>query len=421
MGKSRWSQAGITALGLVTLAGLTSCTTGTKTSSGADPNASGVALKGSSTSDPGTGLNQLASERNSKPAGPFAGKPTSAEIAAMADENARLMREIRESKPTPEGITPSGSRQAPNNTPAHSSPGLASSPSSGLSSLAPDVATSVAAEPSATSTTTDLAGSPSPASAGSAPDPESKVSAAADELVRTLRDRAGAGKAPLRDYLALAWLDAVRPGSLGDLESGPAATRIDPNQARSISLARDFAQVLYTSPEALRDPERVWSALQRAAEPVLAARDLSIAAAELCTRVDGYGQYAPISSRTFQGGIAHSIVVYTEVENFAHRAATDPSSGGERFAVDLGVAVEVWQDADKPTLQKRWSEAGVTETSRRKRRDFFVTNLIELPKALSVGAYTLKIIVNDRVKSAVAEKVIPFTIVADATTSQPSR
>ena len=414
MGTSRRSHAAAFATALISLAGLTSCTSSTKTAPSNDPQAN---AKSSPESVPGTGLNHLAADNTSKSSGQPTGKPTSADIAAMADENARLMREIRESVP----------RTTPR-TPAEGSPGIETgaanpnAPAAGLAALSGGAITPAATSASTSATSaSELIGPAAPAGSGTATDPEAQVFAAADELVRTLRDRAGTGKAPLRDYLALAWLDAVRPGSLGALDSGPVAARIDPNQARSIALARDFAQALYGNPEAMKDPERVWATLQKAAEPVLAARDLSIAAVDLCSRVDGYGQYAPISSRTFQAGVAHSIIVYTEVENFAHRVATDPASGGERFAVDLGVAVEVWQDADKPTLQKRWSEAGVTETSRRKRRDFFVTNLIELPKALSVGAYTLKIIVSDRVKGAVAEKVIPFTIVADAATSQPSR
>lgn len=412
MGTTLIRRAGASAVCLALGAGLVSCTTTVPTVGGPNGSAANKPTAGEPQT-PGNGLNQFANDQ-----GKGGGKLTAAELDAMANENARLMESIRKDDPR-KPANPSSVTSNPNspstpittpNAPAATPSGDESPVGAGLNTLAPEglKQTNETATPNAPAPTTKL-------------DPDAKVSQAVDELARSLRDRAGSNKTPIRDYLALAWLDAVRPGSLGALDSGPAAQRVDPNQAKSIALARDFALALYGNPDALRDPDRVWASLQKAAEPILASRDLLIAAADLCSRVDGYGQYVPIPTRTFQAGVAHPLVVYTEVENFAHRSSTDPTTSGERFSVDLGVAVEVWQDADKPTLQKRWSEAGVSETSRRKRRDFFVTNVIELPKALSVGAYTLKIIVNDRVKGAVAEKVIPFTIVADATTGQPPK
>ena len=48
------------------------------------------------------------------------------------------------------------------------------------------------------------------------------------------------------------------------------------------------------------------------------------------------------------------------------------------------------------------------------RRDFFTTQLIALPPALSVGKYHLKIRVRDEHSGAEAEDSVPFQMVADA-------
>ncbi len=48
------------------------------------------------------------------------------------------------------------------------------------------------------------------------------------------------------------------------------------------------------------------------------------------------------------------------------------------------------------------------------RRDFFTTQLIALPPALSVGKYHLKIRVRDENSGAEAEDSLPFEMVADS-------
>jgi hypothetical protein len=54
------------------------------------------------------------------------------------------------------------------------------------------------------------------------------------------------------------------------------------------------------------------------------------------------------------------------------------------------------------------------DTSRNKRRDFYLINRIELPSTLSIGRYQLKVIMRDLVSGAEAEAIIPIEIVAEA-------
>jgi hypothetical protein len=240
-----------------------------------------------------------------------------------------------------------------------------------------------------------------------------RLNQAADELAKSLRERSLTSATPAADYAALAWLDTIRPGVLGSLETPPASRFLDPRQIKSINVTRDMLARVAADPALLADPDRLWRAYADAATPITQSRDVRIAVADLCTKVDGFGQYTPVASRNLLAGVSHALIVYAEVDSFTHRRSVESDS--ERFTVELGHAVEIWQDADRPTLQRRWNETAVKDVSRRQRRDFYISAVVELPANLSVGAYNLKLIVKDRLRNAVAERTLPFTIIADGT------
>lgn len=347
---------------------------------------------------------------------------SAADAERLAEEQARLMQDltssgvlgsdgqVRQSAPKREtapvrtgvvggavgGVVGAPLREEPPAAPARDEP----APSSGLAALANEGATTRESAPVA----------PAPAAPAAVGD---RINLYADELAKALRERSLSSREPVVDYLALAWLESIRPGVMGPLDSGPAARQLDPRQARTVGVLRDVAVALVSQPANVSDPERAWSAVEAAAGPVLASRDLKITTAELCTRVEGFGQYTPLGGRAMLAGTSHTMIVYVEVDHFSLRKETGPDGTG-RHAVELAQSVEVWQDADRPTLQRRWPETTIVDVSRRERRDFFLTTVIELPPNLSVGAYTLKVSVRDRVKGALAEAVIPFRIVADA-------
>jgi hypothetical protein len=335
---------------------------------------------------------------------------SAADAERLAEEQARIMQDLASSgvvapdggvrpavKPAPvrTGVVGAPLREDP--PPPREEP----APSSGLAALAGEQ------------------GAERPESAPTAPAPSvppavgDRINLHADELAKALRERSLTSRDPVVDYLALAWLESIRPGVMGPLDSGPAARQLDPRQARTVGVLRDVAVALVSQPANVSDPERAWSAVEAAAGPVLSARDLKITTAELCTKVEGFGQYTPLGGRAMLAGTSHTMIVYVEVDHFSLRKETGPDGMG-RHAVELAQSVEVWQDADRPTLQRRWPETTIVDVSRRERRDFFLTTVIELPPNLSVGAYTLKVSVRDRVKGALAEAVIPFRIVADA-------
>jgi hypothetical protein len=123
---------------------------------------------------------------------------------------------------------------------------------------------------------------------------------------------------------------------------------------------------------------------------------------------------------TFAAGQAHAVLVYVEVENFRQRrfdSAKDGWSGykdptAERWVAELGQEVALLDDRnDHVALHE--AEQVVRDIARRRRRDFYIVQRIDLPAQLAIGKYHLKVTVRDLVDgAAVAERIIPIEIAA---------
>jgi hypothetical protein len=379
-----------------------------------------------------SGLEDLAADAAKIPNEAPAAKLTYAQLEASLADQARLAEEYKKqldaeararaaghanagAKPPAVAAAPIAPVTPPPAPPAPANAGLDTLAGNTTPTPAPTNSTTPQAAPSTPGVV--ATGEPVVLAAATAP-VDQRFTMAADELARALRERAASSRTPAADYAALAWLDTIRPGVLGSLEAVPASRLLDPRQAKSINVTRDMLSRLVAEPALLGDHERLWRAISDAATPITQARDVRITTVELCTKVTGYGQYEPVTSRNLLAGAPHTLIVYAEVDSFTHRRTVESASSGstgdsERYTVELGQAVEIWQDADRPTLQKRWGETQVKDVSRRPRRDFYLTVMIDLPSNLSVGAYNLKLMVKDRQRNAQAERTIPFTIIAD--------
>jgi hypothetical protein len=137
----------------------------------------------------------------------------------------------------------------------------------------------------------------------------------------------------------------------------------------------------------------------------------------LCTRVEGFGRFDPYSTSTFVQGRTLRAIVYVELDGFATRPARDSDpvmsnvAIGDQVSVDLTQSLSLYHDADDLLAWHRPAR-GVIETSRNKRRDFYLIQQIDLPPTLTVGRYNLKVTVTDRTTQAQAEAIIPIEIVA---------
>ena len=114
-------------------------------------------------------------------------------------------------------------------------------------------------------------------------------------------------------------------------------------------------------------------------------------------------------------GRALPAIVYVEVENFTSRPAkeTDPIIQGvstaDQTSVELTQSLSLFQDATSLLVWHRPPQVAI-ETSRGVRRDFYLTQMIELPRTLGVGKYNLKVTIKDRTTGSEAEAIIPITL-----------
>jgi hypothetical protein len=146
---------------------------------------------------------------------------------------------------------------------------------------------------------------------------------------------------------------------------------------------------------------------------------LKIGRAVLCTRVQGFGRYDPLSTDTFIAGKPIRAIVYIELDGFMSRPARagDPvdsaMSLSEQVSVELSQSITLFHDPSG--LQAKFvPPKTVVDTTRNKRRDFYLIQQIELPATLTIGKYNLKITVKDMTSSGEAEAVLPVKVVADA-------
>lgn len=247
---------------------------------------------------------------------------------------------------------------------------------------------------------------------------DQRIDDAAVVLVDLLRQRAarspGAGS-----MLALAALEAVRPGAFPRVLGSDASA--DPLTPAQRALLDSFAELSSSLRAAAADDATLSAGEQadRLEELALRAADalpIRIREARLCTRVLGFGQVAAFAADRFVAGRPQRAIVYVEIDRFARRELRETESAardrGDRWAVELSMEINLYSDAGS-LLVLRHPPERVVETSRARRRDFFLVREITLPSTLAAGRYNLKVTVRDETDGAVAERVIPIEVVAD--------
>ena len=138
---------------------------------------------------------------------------------------------------------------------------------------------------------------------------------------------------------------------------------------------------------------------------------LSIAGLQLCRKVTGFGVFEPFEDTRFTAGRPQRMIVYAEVEDFTARQVQTDAGG--RYQVGLSQEVILYNDADGLVV---WRDGPreVRDESRRRRRDFWVVQMITLPANLGVGQYRFKVRISDELGDTVDEKTLPLSLVADA-------
>ena len=164
--------------------------------------------------------------------------------------------------------------------------------------------------------------------------------------------------------------------------------------------------------QATGDPEVVVSAADALGRSLASDPQLTVATAALCSGVEGFGDYDefPRNDAGRYSFLAHSgqqVVVYVEVDDYQSER-----NDKEQWVTELSQQLVIYSDRDGiPVWREDW-QVGV-DASKNRRKDFFIVQLITLPRQLSVGRYQLKILLRDRKSGAEAETALELEMIAD--------
>jgi len=267
------------------------------------------------------------------------------------------------------------------------------------------------------------------AGAGPATEPtaQERLAKEAARLAPLVREFGEAQASPVGAMVYLAALEALAPGLLetqyGPLASAAASMQLTDDEIALIEAAKQAAselrQELATD---FVDPETVAAAIQTLSEELRSVRTLTLNDVKLCLRVENYGVYRAVQQHgdryKFVAGREHPVIVYSELDHFTHTPGAE--NGVPGFTVNVRQALRIYrigtEDAmdTENTLVWQLEPQTVLDFSRNRLRDFFIVQVIELPRTLSVGSYRLKVIATDVVSGEEVEHGIVFDVVAHA-------
>ncbi len=248
---------------------------------------------------------------------------------------------------------------------------------------------------------------------------EEQIALKAAELRGLLAQRT-TKESPLNKSLTLAALDAF---IVGDAKTPAVTSGLSPAEADVAKATRELFNRLQAESSASADALAMAGILTSTADGLSAKAPVRISDARLCTKVESFGRFDPFLSNAFLAGRQHRVIVYVELDRFASRTATSSESElakSGNWVVELSQELELIHDADG---RQQWYRPAQTvlDASRSRRRDFYLVNTIELPPTLSVGAYSLKVILRDKTTGSVDERVIPIQVIADGSALESPR
>jgi hypothetical protein len=229
------------------------------------------------------------------------------------------------------------------------------------------------------------------------------------DLSAELYRRGAYSDMPLRELLLIAATTMVTPDRTLIPDALPGLTE---REREIVGLMQEFFRELGRKLGDTGDPEVLLPAVAELGRSLENQPRLALVTVALCTRVGGFGDYDEFAHAE-RGGyvfLAHTgqqAVVYLEVENF-----TSELDGQGRWVTHLAQQLVVISDRDGiPVWREDWQRG--TDMSKNRREDFFIVQVITLPKRLSVGRYQLKILIRDERSGSEAEAAINFEMVAD--------
>lgn len=244
----------------------------------------------------------------------------------------------------------------------------------------------------------------------------------ATELAALLRPTRVDGSDRLGAIAPLLALEVVQPGAATP-EIEAAIRSLTPEEASTVAEIRSLLHTLGSRPELAADPRAMAAELGRRLDALnthAGSHMLSLGTVALCSRVESFGRYTPLSSARLIAGRVNSAILYVEVENFVQVPASEAPAAigpatraGDGYVVQLSQEVDLWYDDG--TRQWTAPASVVRDSSRTRRHDFFLVQRIDLPANLSVGKYTLKVTVRDAGAdgSPQVQAMLPIEVIAD--------
>lgn len=143
-------------------------------------------------------------------------------------------------------------------------------------------------------------------------------------------------------------------------------------------------------------------------------KPIQIESLALCRRVEGFGLYEEIDKKQATKEKTYVLYatqrrrfgIYMQLNHFKSILEAD-----NLLTVRLQQKVTLYTEDGLPVWKQKPAE--VVDKSRTERRDFFTTQIVELPRDVGVGKYLLKVSVTDHANDTIAEYTVPVHIVAD--------
>jgi hypothetical protein len=235
-------------------------------------------------------------------------------------------------------------------------------------------------------------------------------------ITAPLLNTADPGEANLAEPARLIVLPALlAPPAPGP--SAPAPNAVESSdilQALPLSPGVGNDEIRAASKEAKPDAAKEEKPVQPEKDPTQAQADvpstaptpaehpsLEVAELRLCRKVIGFGSFETLDATALKAG--HPLLVYCEMTGLEYEAR------GDDFVSRLASHIEIRSEGTGSVV---WEQAPRTaeDVCRRRRRDYYVNYLIELPKTLEPGSYRLRLIQTDLVGNRTTSKEIPLQI-----------
>jgi hypothetical protein len=131
-------------------------------------------------------------------------------------------------------------------------------------------------------------------------------------------------------------------------------------------------------------------------------RPLEIASLRLCTRVKKIGQVESLDPGSLKPG--QRLLVYWEMSGLEYQAR------GDAFVSRLAAHLELRSGTDGPVVWELAPRAA-EDVSASRRRDYYASYPIELPRTLEPGPYRLRLIQTDLIGNRAASRELAVTVV----------